>query len=470
VGDTLRPLLAASIVLIAVAASADEAGDSPMLGRAHETEIADLDRILERGSIWVLVAPSVSSIFFDGKQLRGFEYELMRAYEKKLAARLGSQRFQMFFVPLRFDELLPALNEGRGDIAAAGLTITPGREQEVAFSDPYLSDVSEIVVARRGVEGLETLDDLAGREVYVAAGSSYEQHLRGRVPKARTLVAPEALEANDLLELVNAGVIDLTVVDDHLGRLWAEVLPDVVLREDLRVHEGGRIAWAVRQGSPLLREDLSAFAREHREGTLLGNILFRRYFENTRFVTNPNAVDPEKSAEVRALFRKYAKRYDFEWAELAALAYQESRFDQSVRSRAGAVGIMQVLPSTAKAVGVNDIHLLENNIHAGTKYLDSLRAKYFDEPEISAEASVDFALASYNAGPNRIQRMRRRAAERGYDPDVWFDHVESVVLTDVGWEPVRYVAAIHKYYFAFRLGSDQEELRRAERERLLEGQ
>ena len=146
---------------------------------------------------------------------------------------------------------------------------------------------------------------------------------------------------------------------------------------------------------------------------------------------------------------------------IAAQGYQESGLDQSVVSRTGAIGIMQMLPSTAagKSVGIPDISTEENNIHAGTKYLRYIVDHYFDDPEIDEVNRTLFALASYNAGPNRIRRFRTTAADQGYDPNVWFRNVEVVVANEVGREPVRYVGNIFKYYTVYSLLVEQDEIR-----------
>jgi membrane-bound lytic murein transglycosylase MltF len=181
------------------------------------------------------------------------------------------------------------------------------------------------------------------------------------------------------------------------------------------------------------------------------------------------ALQEEPSAKVKeliGLFRTYGKRYGFDPLLLAAFAYQESGFNQKARSRQGAVGIMQVLPSTATSIGVHHIEKLENNIHAGTKYLSILRDTYFSEAKIDPFERMLFAMAGYNAGPNRINRLRKKAPARGLNPDKWFNNVEHIVAASVGREPVTYVGNIYKYYVAYKLGLSQLEEERATRKAL----
>ncbi len=258
----------------------------------------------------------------------------------------------------------------------------------------------------------------------------------------------------DLLEMVHAGALEATVADRHIAEAWAEVLPGIVVRGDLPIHAGGEIAWAVRRDNPELLASLNEFVRAHKRGTLLGNIFFKRYYAHSDWIKNPLVADERAKLErLIALFQKYGSEHGFDWLALAAQAYQESGLDQDKRSAAGAIGIMQLLPSTAAdpAVAVSDIHLLENNIHAGAKYLAFLRDRYFDDPAIEPAARVDFAWAAYNAGPARIRKLREAAAERDLDPNRWFFHVEKIAAEEIGRETVDYVANINKYYLAYRL-------------------
>jgi membrane-bound lytic murein transglycosylase MltF len=447
------------------AESPKTAGEAPAVSLQRVDEIwkGDLSEILEtRRFIRVLVSYNRTNFFIDRGQPRGLEYELLHRYEAHLNRQSprGTTKIKLFYRVLPFDQLLPALVEGRGDIAAAGLTITPPRQKRVAFTRPYIKNVNEIVVASKRVSDLEAVEDLSGRQVNVVAGSSYVRHLKKLNRRLRKQGQPAVkivpvdphLEAEDILQMVNAGIFDLTVIDAHVADIWSAVLTDMVLRRDLAVNAGGEIAWAVRKENPQLLADLNAFLTDHRQGTLTGNVLLKRYFENARFVSNPvNAEEMQKVESLRSLFRKYAGKYGFDWLKIAALAYQESRLDQNARSPRGAVGIMQILPSTAAgpAVNIPDISTVENNIHAGVKYLAHLRDTYFNDPALAAEDRVDFTFAAYNAGPSKINRLRRRAAEEGLDPNRWERNVEYVARKVIGPETDRYVANVHMYYVAY---------------------
>jgi membrane-bound lytic murein transglycosylase MltF len=341
----------------------------------------------------------------------------------------------------------------------------------VDFSVPAARDISEVVVTGPRSPALTTLDDLSGTKVFVRPSSSYWESLnelnalfreRG-LEEIEIAATSEYLETEDLLEMVNAGLIKITIADDYLARFWGQVLPNIVIHEDLAVATGGNLGWAIRPDAAGLKQRVDQFVKANREGRLLGNMLIKRYLQDTKYVKNALAdEDRQRFDEVIDLFQKYGDRYTFDYLMVAAQAYQESGLDQSVVSRAGAIGIMQILPSTAadKSVGIPDISTIDNNIHAGTKYLRYIVDHYFDDPEIDEVNRTLFAFASYNAGPNRIRRLRAKAAESGYDPNLWFRNVEVVVANEVGREPVRYVSNIFKYYTVYSLLTEQDEVRR----------
>ena len=440
--------------------------------RLTETWTGDLDGMVERRVVRMLVTLSKTNYFLDLEEQRGVTYEGGRLFEDEVNKKLGSGvlRLNVVFIPVTRDQLLPALIEGRGDIAAANLTITPERQAEVDFSAPLLSDVRELVVTGSSAPPLASLEDLSGKEVYVRESSSYYASLlrlnerfraEGREP-VRIKPADELLEDEDILEMVNAGVVPITIVDSHIGEFWAQIL-EITLHRDLAVREGGQIAWAIRKGSPKLKGALDDFSRSHGKGTLMGNILFKRYLQNTDYIKNPH--QEEEVARLRAaadLFRKYAGQYNFDWLMVAAQSYQESGIDQSVRSPVGAVGVMQVLPSTAadRNVNVPNIEEIENNIHAGVKYMRFVADHYFSDQPMDDLNKALFAFASYNAGPAKVARLRKEAAEQGLDPNRWFRNVEVIAAKRIGRETVQYVSNIYKYYVSYKLIAETLERKR----------
>jgi membrane-bound lytic murein transglycosylase MltF len=418
----------------------------------------------------MLVVPSRTFYFVDKGQQRGLSYDQGRTFEEELNRRLGKQhlRVEVVFVPVSRDDLLPALIQGRGDVAVANLTITPERREWVDFSAPLWTDVDEIVVTGPSSPPVKGLDDLAGQRLFLRLSSSYFQSvwkLNGWLaeagkPTVRIEPAPEQLEDEDLLEMVNAGLLPFAIVDDFKASFWAQVLPDLVLHPEVSLRSGGEVAWAFRKESPKLAAAVDDFAARHGKGTLFGNSKFKEYLKSTRYVRD--ATSPQEVAKfLRTLqfFQTYAARYDFDWLMLAAQGYQESRLDQNVKSRVGAIGVMQVMPATGRELDVGDIRLTENNIHAGAKYLRQILDRHFPDARFDALNRCLFAFASYNAGPARVAGLRRGAERRGLDPNLWFDHVEQIAAEEIGQETVRYVGNIFKYYVAYQLVVEEQQER-----------
>ncbi len=439
----------------------------PLIARIDTPFKGDLDQIRARKILRVLVSYSRTNFFIDDGKFQGFEYELLKAYEKYLnnGEKDPNAKTKMIFVPIPFDQIFQTLNQGRGDIAAAGLTITPGRQKIVAFTKPYIPEVNEVVVLNKDIKNVRSIEDLSNRMVYVRKGSSYVRHLKSLNEKIEKIKRPpviiktahEYIVTEDILEFVNAGVVDITVADHHIARAWSQVLPDIVVRKDLKIDSGDKIAWAVRKENTALLSDLNDFIRKNKKGSLLGNILFKKYYQNSKWILNPvTEKEREKLHRLIAFFKEYGLRYNFKFLKLAAVAYQESGLDNSKRSSTGAIGIMQVLPSTAsdKHINIKNIHLVQNNIHAGTKYLNYLRTRYFSASEIMPADRVYFSLAAYNAGPAKVNQIRRTASERGFDPNKWFFNVENIAAEVIGKETVNYVANINKYYVAYQLYYD----------------
>ncbi len=453
-------------MLFAAALSAQE---TPQLlpNFATMRSIVDLPEMQQRRVIRALVTYSKTDFFEFKGRLRGLQTEVLQQYEKFLNKDVKKRglKTKIVYIPVTFDHLIPALLEGRGDIAAAILTITPEREKKVAFATGGKLKVDEVVVRRKGVKGLNSVENLSGRTVYVLRGSSYVEHLKGlnvrlKAEGKKPVNIQEAdpnLVTEDILELVNAGIVEFTVSDDYKARLWSKVLPNIVVREDLKVHTGSTVGWAVRKNNPKLLKSLNKFFQKIKLGTLLGNVIFNRYYKDTRWIKNPLADEErQKLEQVILLFKQYGDRYGFNYLALVAQAYQESGLDHNKKSSAGAVGIMQLLLSTAadRNVGIPDIQKLENNIHAGAKYMSFLRKNYFTDPKISDEDRLAFTWAAYNAGPAKVRRIRERAKKMGLDPNKWFRNVEHAAMKIVGTETVRYVANIYKYYVAYSLKTE----------------
>ena len=437
-----------------------------------EARFGDLDAMLERGEIRVLTTFTLGSYFIDRGQQRGTVFEMSQILEKYARDKLGKKAriLKVTIIPVRRDQLIPFLIAGHGDVAFANLTVTPERSKVIDFSTPFTRKGRELLVTGPGAPEIVDVADLAGKEIIVPRASSYyesiiglnEQFVEdGLVPINITASDPR-LEAEDILEMMNAGLLPITVVDEHRLNVWSKVFKNLVVHEDINFRKNAAIALAMRQESPKLKELLDGFVHENRVGTLITNILIKKYGKNVGWVRPALKREPFRRFEQLAgLFRTYGARYDFDWLLLASFAFQESGFDQTARSHVGAIGVMQVMPATAadRSVGISDIEDLENNIHAGTKYLYVLRSHYFSDEAMDPTERMLFTMAGYNAGPNRINRLRRVAAARGLDPNVWFNNVELVVAAQVGREPVGYVGNIYRYYIAYKRALASQESR-----------
>jgi membrane-bound lytic murein transglycosylase MltF len=430
----------------------------------------DFDEMVKYREIRVLVVNSKTYFFLDKGQQRGITHDFLKEFEKFVNKKIEAKTLKthIVFIPVSRDELIPGLLKGYGDIAAANLTITPERQRSVDFSDPLLSGVKEVVITGPASPPIRSLDDLAGKEVYVRKSSSYYESLlelntgfkkSGKKP-VKLILADENLEDEDLLEMVNAGLIPMIIVDHHKAQFWQQIFADIQVHADIAVRSGGEIAWAFRKNSPKLKSVINEFVKANKQGTVIGNMLFMKYLKDVKYVKNAlSEKELQKYNNTVDLFKQYAGKYDFDYLMITAQAYQESGLDHSKKNKSGAVGIMQVLPSTAADPNVNipEIQKLENNIHAGVKYLRFLVDQYFKDEPMSDGNRLLFAFAAYNAGPGNLIKIRQKTAEMGLDPNVWFYNAEIAAAKIIGRETVQYVSNIYKYYVAYKLIQERED-------------
>lgn len=427
----------------------------------------DLDEIRQRKVLRVLVTYSRMDFFFDDGKIHGVQAGLFREFEKQLNIGIDdpTKRTRVLFLPVTFDQLIPSLAAGLGDIAAAFLTNTPKRALQVDFATVDLVPIEEIVVSHSSAGKIRQLSDLAGKTIYVLRNSSYKEHLEilneilinRDLRPIKIVEADASLLSEDILELVNAGILPITVVDQYRAELWAKIMPNLILHKDIHVRKATSVGWAIRKNSPLLKAELKQLIEKQGKGKLLGNLLIGEYVSNPRWIKNPSSKSArDRLKKYLPLFRKYGEKYDIDELAIAAQAYQESGLEHASESPRGAVGIMQVMPDTAidKNVNIADIDQLEQNIHAGSKYLAFLRDHYFSNPILSEPNRQAFIWASYNAGPAKVKDMRELAFEMGLDPDIWFRNVELAAGRLVGRETVDYVANTQKYYIAYQLADD----------------
>jgi membrane-bound lytic murein transglycosylase MltF len=436
----------------------------------------DLDGMIERGFIRVLAVYSKTFYFVDKGVQRGVTHDFFRQFEEDLNKKLAQQgklkqkhlKVRVVLVPVTRGDLLQALVDGKGDIAASNLTITPERQKLVDFSLPVVSNVSEVVVSGAASPAVNSVDDLSGKEVFVRKSSSYYQSLVAlnqrlaaqKKPGVILKLAPETLEDEDLIEMLNAGLIPLIVVDKHKADFWKQVFPKITVHDDVAVRTGGDVGVAIRKGSPQLKAVVDDFVTRHAKGTTVGNTILKRYLKSAKYVKDAaSESERKKFLALIDFFRKYGDRYDVDWLLMAAQGYQESQLNQDAKSHVGAIGVMQIMPATGKDLKVGDIKQVEANIHGGIKYMRWMIDNYYGKEPMTKLDKALFAFASYNAGAGRISQLRKEAARRGLDPNVWFRNVEYVAAEKIGAETVTYVSNIYKYYIAYNLLMEAREAR-----------
>jgi membrane-bound lytic murein transglycosylase MltF len=441
------------------------------LSLANKPWKGDFDAMLERKTIRVLVPYSRTLYFLDKGQERGITAETVRDFEAYINKKYRKDKrpITVFIIPTTRDKLIDNVVAGLGDIAAGNVTVTPSREKVVDFYSPDDQPLhDEIIVTGPNAPALATLDDLAGQAVAVRQSSSHYDSLvalnkrftAAGKPPVRIELLPDALETPDILEMADAGVLDIVIADNIEAKAWAMALPNIKVREDLAVASGTKIGWAIRKNSPQLAAAIEDFRQNHLVKQGVSAYRLAQFQKRFKRMGNPaQSADYQRYQQTVEIFRRYGPEYDFDPLMLAAQGFQESRLNQNARSHVGAIGVMQIMPATGKELGVGDIRNVEPNIHGGAKYLDKLMSDYFKDAKFDEQNRALFAFASYNAGPGRIQQMRKLAAERGLNPDVWFNNVELVTAEKVGIETTTYVRNIFKYYVAYKLSLAMEEQR-----------
>jgi membrane-bound lytic murein transglycosylase MltF len=460
----------------ASATSQDQASHSTAsleLPITFERRVGDLDSMLKKHEIRALVVPSRSGFFYDKGHPHGIYFEALDEFQRFVNRRFrtGSLKISVTYLPVRPEQLENALLEGVGDLVAYGVEVTPEREKKVLFTTPIDSNVKQVIVTGPKAPTITGLEDLSGKEIYVNPLTVYYenlQHLSESFQKAGKLPilvkkADPNLTDEDLLEMVNAGLIPATATINIRAEFWSKVFPHLILHSSIVLKEDGQLAWATRPDSPQLRKLLDEFVEGRGQGTSFGNTLLRRYLQNTKWLQDATSNEEMKKFQAYvSYFKKYAAEYDFDYLMLVAQGYQESLLDQSRRNPSGAVGIMQVIPKIAAAqpINISNVDVAENNIHAGAKMLRDIADTYFKDPKIDPLNRTLMVFASYNAGPTRISRLRKKAGADGLNPNEWFGNVELVVAKDVGQETVQYVSNIYKYYVAYKLTLEESASKR----------
>jgi membrane-bound lytic murein transglycosylase MltF len=457
--------------------SAASSTSTPGAGKPRQLTInnkiwtGDFDKLLERRMLRVY-APFSRSLYFNDKgRERGIAVELVRDWERylniKYAKQLGKRPLTIYIAPATRDKLLPYLGDGLADVAIGNLTVTDERLKEVDFvaGDEGRRTINEVVVTGPKSPDLKSLDDLSGKRVHVRKASSYydslqtlnERFKHDGKPEVQLTLVPDALEDEDLMEMLDAGLVELLVVDDWKAHMWAQALPKLTVRTDLALRTGAKTGWAIRKDSPKLSAEIDDFFRNWAMKQGVADYRMRVYMSKVKELKDPTAsAEYKRFQEKLVLFSKYGKQYGFDPLMLAAQGYQESQLNQNAKSHVGAVGVMQLMPATGAEMKVGDIHQAEPNIHAGTKYMDQLVTRYMADAKFSEGNRPLFAFAAYNCGAGNVAKARREAERRGLDSNKWFNNVELVIGEQIGTETTTYVRNIYKYFVAYKLTLDAQ--------------
>ncbi len=431
----------------------------------------DFDDMISRRIIRILIPFSRTLYYFDKGHERGLSIGLARDFEsyinKKYRKRLGNRPITVYAIPTSREHLIDHVMDGEGDISAGNLTVTNKRIKLIDFVGLRKQrGNTEVIVTRVGGAAIKTIEDLSGKTVNVRKSASYYESLlklnklfmKEGKPLVKIELVPDDLEDEDMLEMVNVGILKIIAVDDIIAKVWKQILPNIHVDYNVFVRKNGKTGWIIRKNSSRLKLELTDFFNKYVEKNSVFDVRLMKAMERVnQLKDNSTNLDAQRFQKMLAFFKKYGRRYHFDPLMLSAQAYQESKLDQSARSPVGAIGVMQVMPATALQLKVGDITKTEANIHAGTKYMHILLKKYFNGAHFNDNNRMLFALASYNAGPGNISKMRNLAStcECGLDENKWFNNVEIIVGDKIGLETTTYVRNIFKYYVSYRLIMDR---------------
>ena len=437
----------------------------------------DFDGMLERRLVRVLAPYSRTFYFNELGRERGYAADLVRVVEKylntKLGKQLGNRPLTFMIIPTTRDKILTGVAEGRGDIGV-NMGVSDERKQLVDFIvAPDGLPLAEVVLTGPKSPVISSVDDLSGKTVHTRPSSVYHEDLvllndrfkKAGKPLVNIVAVPDALEDEDMMEMLNLGLFEIIIGNDMVANMWAPILPKVKVNKTA-VLRTGTMGWAVRKGSPLLQKAvMEAYVNAVQNTPKNLSDRLARYSGRVRQLQNPTgSADYKRFEDTLTLFKKYAAKYQFDPLMLAAQGYQESQLNQEARSPVGAIGLMQVMPATGKELNVGDITIADSNVHAGTKYMDQLISRELAGAHLHEVNRTLFAFAAYNCGPGNMARLRKTAESRGLNPNVWFNNVEIVTAEKIGIETTLYVRNIYKYYVAYKLMADAQEAQKKARE------
>ena len=419
-------------------------------------EVHDLAEIRRSGVLRVLVNQSRNSSGEIKGEAIGVETVRLRAFERYLNRDASKRPIRLKIIPRAKDQLLAALQRGEGDMVAPGELIDTTGMRQVGRSRAVTADVPLVLVTRQGTARPQRLEQMSGRSVALPAGSAAGPALNvlnrkliadGKAPMIIEWV-DATLAVEDVLEMVQAGIFPATAVEQTIAERWARVMPKLRV-ERLKLAEPSDMHWLMRKEASMLRATADRFLEKY-QPPANQDAAFERAYRRLYRVQQPlDRTGRQRLEKVRPTLQRHANQQDFDWLNLAALAFKESTLDPAARGASGATGLMQVTPATARSMGVSDFQQLDGNVLASARYLANIRRTFFSSPRLNERERMAFVLAGYNLGPQRVQSMRAEARRRGLNPDQWFFQVERIAMETMGMGVVSYVNAVNKYYLAY---------------------
>lgn len=419
--------------------------------------VRDLAEIRRSGVLRVLVNQSRNSSGEVKGEPIGVEYVRLRAFEQYLNRDSKAAPVKLQIIPKAKDQLLAALQRGEGDLVAPGERLEGGNAGQLIRSRASVSDVPLVLVSAKGSRRYTSFAQLSGRSLALPAGSAAGPALQrinqdlmqaGRAPILIEWVDP-TLAVEDVLEMVQAGIYPVTVVERTIVERWAKVLPKLQIQPQLSFGKSVGMHWFLRKEASMLRASADRFLASYDAPRDLDAAFVRVYKRLYRVQYPLDRVGRQRLEKVRPTLQRHGEQQEIDWLNLAALAFKESTLNPSARGASGATGLMQMTPATARSMGISDIGKLDNNVLASATYLANIRRKFFASPRLNERERMAFVLAAYNLGPQRVQSMRAEARRRGLNPDQWFFQVERVAMETMGMGVVSYVNAVNKYYLAY---------------------
>jgi membrane-bound lytic murein transglycosylase F len=382
----------------------------------------DLPALQEKRSIRLITYQSPTNLFYKNGKVVGFEYMLLNRFAKQNDMRVD------LVLASSHEEMKSLLIEGKGDVIAASLPRQSMKSKELAYTEPYMY-AAPVVVGRASGEPIVDIQDLDGRRIYLPVESPYRAHLetlrQWHGIDFQILGAEPNMNTEATLFMVSQGMYDLTVLPSH--QIVSEFKRQIGLRAEFALGEPESNVWVVRSGDTRLLANLNNFIRNIYKKDYY-NTLYTKYIRSPR-PQNGNSRLLAKFDQLSPWDREIqeaAEKYDFDWRLIAAQMYQESGFNPSALSPVGAEGLMQIMPATAEELGVIDANDPGQSINAGVAYLGQLRDSF--KEELLLEDRIWFSLAAYNAGPGRLNQVRKYTQELGLDPNRWFNNVETAML------------------------------------------